>query len=120
MGGQICPQEPEPGVPARTASSLQTCLGSAGRGTHGKEKRVRALPHQQLKGIGEFNQAATEKKKKIKGKVIDLYELGVKRAMNYSTRQQRWQISRALQWRAVQNYGLGSFSQTGPRASSGP
>lgn len=42
-------------------------------------EQAMAFQHQQLKRMGEFNQAAAEKKKKEPRRVIDFYELGVKR-----------------------------------------
>lgn len=41
-------------------------------------EQAMAFQHQQLKRMGEFNQAAAEKKKEPR-RVIDFYELGVKR-----------------------------------------
>lgn len=42
-----------------------------------------AFQHQQLKRMGEFHQAAAEKKREPR-RVIDFYELGVERPINYS------------------------------------
>lgn len=47
-------------------------------------EQATAFQYQQLKRMGEFNQAAAGKKKKNPRRVIDFYELGVKRSINYS------------------------------------
>lgn len=48
-------------------------------------EQTTAFQYQQLKRMGEFNQTAAEKKKYIyPRRVIDFYELGVKRSINYS------------------------------------
>lgn len=64
--------------------------------------------------MGEFNQAAAGEKKNPR-RVIDFYELGVKKSINYS---QGNRDGRFLgHFSTAQNYEFRSFGQTVPQLS---
>lgn len=79
-------------------------------------EQAMAFQHQQLKRMGEFNQAAAEKKKKNQEELSIFMSLE-SRDHKLFTRQQRWQISWTFQHRTTQNYELRSFGQTVPQLS---